>query len=207
MKLYVHHPGHLIRSLDNPSMSTSFSYYQLDTITEAKLSQGTTLRKRQDSKEKCTDKTDAHDQFLMSEISRNFNCTPPYWTGLLAKDVLPSECTSPTKLRKVYNHIKDTKRMLTFHDPPCLDMYNAVTYFQRPMEKIEKRVKEKLSEKLKEKVKIVEFVYKEKYYEEIQYVRDFGLESFWSGIGGFVGIFLGYSMMQFPDLIGKLHRI
>ena len=55
MKFYVHHPGHLIRSLDNPSMSTSFSYYQLDTITEAKLSQGTTLRKRRDSKEKCTD--------------------------------------------------------------------------------------------------------------------------------------------------------
>ena len=93
--------------------------------------------------------------------------------------------------------------MLTFHDPPCLDMYNAVAYFQRPMEKIEKRVEEKLSEKLKEKMKIFRFVYEEKYYEEIQYVRDFGFESFWSGIGGFVGIFLGYSMMQFPDLIGK----
>ena len=187
-------------------MSSSFSEYKTDDlikITEAKLSQGTILRKRQDSTEKCTAKVDKHDTFLMSEISKTFNCTPPYWNGRMEKDVLLSDCTSPEKLRDIYTHIKDAKRMLTLHDPPCLDMYNAVTYFQRPMEKIEKRVREKLSERLEEKVKIVTFVYKEKYYEEIQYVKDFGLESFWSGIGGFVGIFLGYSMMQFPDLIGK----
>ena len=28
-----------------------------------------------------------------------------------------------------------------------------------------------------------------------------GFESFWSGVGGFVGIFLGFSLMQIPDLV------
>ena len=32
---------------------------------------------------------------------------------------------------------------------------------------------------------------------------DFDLETFISNIGGFVGIFLGYSMMQFPQLLGN----
>ena len=32
-------------------------------------------------------------------------------------------------------------------------------------------------------------------------IEDFNFESFWSGIGGFVGIFLGYSMMQFPEAL------
>ena len=50
----------------------------------------------------------------------------------------------------------------------------------------------------------ITFIYEEKYYEEITYSKDFGFESFWSGMGGFVGIFLGYSMMQFPDLFGNI---
>ncbi len=45
----------------------------------------------------------------------------------------------------------------------------------------------------------------EKYYQEIEYVQDFGFESFWSGVGGFVGIFLGYSLMQFPEFLGKVN--
>ena len=36
-----------------------------------------------------------------------------------------------------------------------------------------------------------------------------GFEAFWGGIGGFVGVFLGYSLMQIPDLIpdGLLNRL
>ena len=29
----------------------------------------------------------------------------------------------------------------------------------------------------------------------------FGFETFWSSIGGFTGIFLGFSLLQIPDLI------
>ena len=51
---------------------------------------------------------------------------------------------------------------------------------------------------------VLEFVYMDDFYEEIINVRDFGFESFWSGVGGFVGIFLGYSLLQIPDLLYKL---
>ena len=37
-------------------------------------------------------------------------------------------------------------------------------------------------------------------YQEIENVKDFGVENCWSGIGGFIGIFLGYSLLQIPDL-------
>ena len=45
-----------------------------------------------------------------------------------------------------------------------------------------------------------------KYYEEIEYSKDFGSESFISNLGGFIGIFLGYSMMQLPELLGIFHE-
>ena len=44
----------------------------------------------------------------------------------------------------------------------------------------------------------------DKTYQEIVNERDFGFESFWSSVGGFVGIFLGYSLLEFPDLLDKL---
>ena len=47
----------------------------------------------------------------------------------------------------------------------------------------------------------IKFIYTEKVYEEIQYTKAIGFESWLSNVGGFVGIFLGYSMMQFPELL------
>ena len=38
-------------------------------------------------------------------------------------------------------------------------------------------------------------------YEEIRYIKALGFENWLSNVGGFVGIFLGYSMMQFPEML------
>ena len=47
----------------------------------------------------------------------------------------------------------------------------------------------------------IKFIYSEQVYEEIQYSKAIGFESWLSNVGGFVGIFLGYSMMQFPEFL------
>ena len=41
----------------------------------------------------------------------------------------------------------------------------------------------------------------ERNYEEIINERDFGFESLWSTVGGFVGIFVGTSLSQVPSFI------
>ena len=38
-------------------------------------------------------------------------------------------------------------------------------------------------------------------FRETRNVKAFGLLSLWSQIGGFVGIFLGYSLLQVPEII------
>ena len=52
-------------------------------------------------------------------------------------------------------------------------------------------------------VSLIKLEYRERHYQEIKYAEDFGFESFWSGLGGYVGIFLGYSLLQIPELLGK----
>ena len=53
------------------------------------------------------------------------------------------------------------------------------------------------------------FYYPEKTYEEIKYSRMMGFDGWLSNVGGFVGIFLGYSMLQIPEffvcILGLFH--
>ena len=47
------------------------------------------------------------------------------------------------------------------------------------------------------------FSYPTETYEDISNQGKLGLEEFWSGIGGFVGIFLGFSLWQIPSLMSE----
>ena len=38
-------------------------------------------------------------------------------------------------------------------------------------------------------------------FEEITNVRDFDIESLWSSAGGFIGLFLGYSLVQVSEIL------
>ena len=59
---------------------------------------------------------------------------------------------------------------------------------------------------------ILEFRIRENFYQEILNVRDFGVDDLWGNIGGYVGIFCGYSILQgatyfiqkFQEIIAKL---
>ena len=44
------------------------------------------------------------------------------------------------------------------------------------------------------------FQYRTDQYLEITNKRDFGARDLWSSVGGFAGIFLGYSLLQLPEI-------
>ena len=97
-------------------------------------------------------------------------------------------CTSPKTLQTIYNYTKSWKEfILQQKTRPCIDMYNIVGW------NWVNREKENTSEEV-----VIKFTYQEKYYQELEYLPDFDLETFISNVGGFVGIFLGYSLMQVP---------
>ena len=85
--------------------------------------------------------------------------------------------------------ISDSKRILEFKESPCNEMtllsINSVNNEPSP----------------KPHDVSFCFIYSDKIYEEIKYSAKMGFESWLSNVGGFSGIFLGYSMMQMPDLL------
>ena len=54
---------------------------------------------------------------------------------------------------------------------------------------------------------IIKVSYMDDFYQETENVEDFNFESFFSSLGGFVGIFLGYSMMQIPEILCDIPSI
>ena len=85
--------------------------------------------------------------------------------------------------------IDNFDRFMNLHEKPCDDMLVLT------IDSVDNNPNPKPSDIA------IKFVYSTQLYEEIQYTRAIGFESWLSNVGGFVGIFLGYSMMQFPEFL------
>ena len=96
-------------------------------------------------------------------------------------------------MREAYNLVQNYKEVLFSYDPPCVDMNLIGTY--------------KTSVNQKRNNFGVKIRYSERKYQEIENSKDFNFETFFSSVGGFVGIFLGYSLLQIPEFIDYVMNI
>ena len=193
LKVFIHHPGQLLRSLDTPRLETPLFRIQ-DKKVNLRVSQTTLLRKRSVQGDPCNKNIADHDRFLLESLSNDTGCIPPYWKTVIGTHSSLRECTSPDQLKKIFDLSKDYKTILENHEVPCLDMFSSAVWNELVHNDF----------KICKKCAFLSIVYLDKYYEEISELKDFGFEDFISGLGGFIGIFLGYSMMQIPQLFGML---
>ena len=187
--ILIHYPGQLTRSLDSPSF-TSVSDYVRNKSSIFKISQSTLLKKRSISDQPCDHNIENHDLYLQESVNNETGCIVPFWEKISTKNSSLDECNSPKQLKRVNEKREDYKKMLDDHEEPCIDMFNSVVW--NWLENVYTC----------DKCFFVEIQYLEKYYEEIQQLKDFDFQDFISNLGGFIGIFLGYSMMQIPELLG-----
>ena len=193
LKIFVHYPGQLLRSFDNPSWTgTLLTGTHLEEIL-LRISQSTLLRKRSVHSDLCNNNIANHDMYLLESVINDTGCVPPYWKNIIDASSNLDKCRSPKQFKKIHRLTNGYNRILENRESPCLDMFNAAS-------RIENRIN---SVKICRKCAYVKIVYVDKYYEEIKDEKDFGFEDFISNLGGFIGIFLGYSMLQIPQLLGK----
>ena len=87
----------------------------------------------------------------------------------------------------IYNAIQNKENIFAEYDQPCTYMEVSLGASQHTSSY--------------DDVILLELQYMRRLYQEIDNVQDFELDSFWSSVGGFVGIFLGYSLLHFPDVL------
>ena len=198
LQVFIHSPNQLVVSLDKPKYRSSFERFTSSLIgktakepkvLEFKISQVKQLRKRSDSNIPCSDNVEDYDAYYQEQIVKKLGCVPPYWRNKFKGQNQSEECSSPTQIENAHLVISDPKSILKLKEFPCNEMIlmsiDSINYEPAPRPK-------DIS---------IAFFYTEKTYEEIQYSRMMGFESWLSNVGGFSGIFLGYSMMQIPNFL------
>ena len=188
IRIIVHYPGQLIRDFDNPSFRSFLGSYQGNKMLEMKISSVTKLTRRNDSNIRCNPDINNDDdrQFQRQIIDKHVGCIPNYWSYAVRLGQINNTCESLDDLRNTIRLINNFKQVLTY-DPPCVEMKSLVTYANEV---------DQLPHQF-----YVKIIYTESFYQEIRNDRAFSFVSLFSTAGGYLGLFLGYSLLQIPELL------
>ena len=188
--VYIHHTGQLIRSLGTPY----FKMYgmELDNLNSKitlKLSHVSVLRKRANAKIPCDQNLQDDDKRFLEEVIKQVGCVPSYWKTLVTNIDNLKTCRTSKEMSEIFYYLSNKDEIMSLYDQPCNYMKVSVGALQQPyyLNYI-----------------LMDLAYMDESYQEFINAREFGFESFWAGVGGFVGMFLGYSFLQIPDTLAEL---
>ena len=196
-KMYVqaHYPGLMIRDMKTYLMKIS-NWHTLkpqNGNNEIRIQfPGVTLMHfRENAIEPCDPNLADDDSEWMEYVNEEIGCIPPYWNNTI-KDHHDHESFDACNLQKLLGKIKDywpidggikSNEVFNNYKKPC----NKMIVFNN----VDHMAYEDVKDVLKIKLRI-----REEFYQEILNTRAFGLADLWANIGGYVGIFCGYSILQ-----------
>ena len=146
------------------------------------------LRKRKDANTPCNESLQNDDMMLRKEILSRVGCIPIFWNKIMEPEIDLDICTSPEDMKKINSYLQDLTTILTSYQPPCNEMKLSFAFDRQNRFGMSSSI-------------ITKFEYMDRNYQEITNERDFGFESFWSAVGGFIGIFVGASLSQLPIMM------
>ena len=211
VRFYLHGEGQLIRNFGNDVYMTKMAdlnpYPASKTIKnmiEFSITQVNILRKRSDANIPCDHGMHDDDEYIRRKIADEAGCIPPYWAhfNVTGDKIKAYVCNSTSQLRKAYKEIKVIEEKLKMFGKPCKELSN---FFSLQSEGTAGRDVSESGLGLKKTFDMkIKFLTDQ--FQEVTNSKDFGFESLWSGIGGFTGIFLGYSFLNVPEFLLLLKR-
>ena len=196
LKIFIHHPGQVLRVFDAPTFVSTIKDFDWEKPElRFKISQVNILRKRPDANNPCDPNLSDDDHHLRTIISKKVGCIPVYWKNIMSTKLRMKTCNSPKDMEKIWTMLQNFTRIHSMYPSPCNEMKLSAMYDQH---KTENPWNDGYSSHQFLKMNIK---YMDKSYQEIVNEREFGFESLWSTVGGFIGIFVGVSLSQAPSLV------
>ena len=115
-------------------------------------------------------------------------CVPNYWMFMEPTGLQHDICSTSSQLKQTFGILQNISSILSRYPESCNQGMRTVTEFLGYGDGIRPGL-------------TLTLTYSADQFQEIQNERNFGFEALFSGTGGFVGIFLGYSLLQVPDLL------
>ena len=203
LQIFVHYPQQLVRSFHKPAFQSKLknleqkkrtglgtrSYYSDVKISVSKIK---ILRKRPGSNVPCDEYLENDDEKLEQQIRNRIKCNPPYWIQSTSINSSTRICNSGSELEKAHALVRSYKNILKSYHAPCIQMETLTKWeFDRAESKDGEGFR-------------IRLMYEDSDYEEVTNTKSFDFASLVSGVGGFIGIFLGYSLLQIPNLMELL---
>ena len=190
LRIIFHNPGQLMRNFEKHAYLVRLQELQSNYVVLQKVSYVTKLKNRPGSNNPCYDGVLTDDSRFLQEVKNRIRCSPVFWKNLGDNaDGLPI-CRSVYQYRHLDSLLSSFDEVSSKYDPPCTTINTLVTpsMFYRPNLQNAQ----------------INILYMDDLYLETENIMDFSFESFFSSIGGFFGIFLGYSLLQLPQMIGNI---
>ena len=201
VSIFVHYPNQTLRTVfgrdrlyknmfrvTNEDLMSS-NHWMID------ISQMTVLKRRHDANVRCDPRSNEDIQFW-KEIFCRISCQPPYWKQFIPHPVGLEDCDNATSLQAINKltesdnmetQIKTKEAIFSSILMPCNKMEIVTNY------------KFMKSKDLEENEATIAFVYRMDSYQEMRNYKEFDFFSLWSYIGGYLGLFLGYSFFSLLD--------
>jgi len=185
---YFHYPGQLFMSYhtvksdwssrENKSerYSMSFRIKNIDVITN-----------RNKPKKRCLVDWRKHDKYIMNSVMNDVGCRPPYWKS----SANLSFCQSFDEMMNFIPH-PATDRVESY-DPPCKHIERLDFNYQ------EIDISPNFGN-MNDTFSIKQWYDQIRFRDTIQ-TKAYPFESLVGNMGGYMGLFLGYSLVQVPNLI------
>ena len=207
--VHIHYPGQLIRSMGKPvhniptnTMLRGPESYQFTVTTEISINIGyvSVLKKRSKYQKECNDSLVDDDKEFMLKVINKVGCIPNYWTSLMTKNGSFGACGGSKQLAKVHQLVTNFRSVMSSYEPPCIEMKIPVDV-NRHQRSHFPDAEDSLADGWTLTIKMF---YITDDFQEIVNVKAFDIETLWSSVGGFIGIFLGYSLLQVPELLNAM---
>ena len=140
------------------------------------------IRKRPDAKEICNPAADDQDAYFSKVIMKKISCTPPYWK--LGNDTYPRyvNCNSSEQLQQItkQSRLLREKGLNNGKGSPCTEM----------------SISSSINMKTNQSDLTLKFHYRTNHYFETVNQRSYMLEDHLASVGGYIGMFLGFGLLD-----------
>ena len=185
LMIYHHYPGQFGRSFPtgkrfwNPRASSN-SYRMRLYFKGIEV-----LRRRNKSFEECHDNI-PYDQWITENIMATIKCNPPYWVP----DNQYPICRTQEELQKAQTMFWSYFYGNLESNQPCTEI-----------QKVDMDYEETDDDALDKKQTRIHVSYLSNTFKEIQQMKAYTIMMLFGNVGGFVGLLLGYALIQIPNLI------
>jgi hypothetical protein len=157
------------------------------------------FHRRNKIQDRCKNYQD-YDSVLTDTMMQKIGCIPPYWKSSL--DV--KKCTTRKQIRRLSKEASKAfignLDITKYTMKPCLDLRKLTFDFEEKETDIEtlQWIAPNLKLTKNESIMVIFLNLWDPYFKEIKQVKAIGLENLVGNVGGYVGLFLGLSIIELP---------